>query len=91
MFSLVLLGGFGVKAWHSKRMVILFYFILFYLLLLLFFFCLFAFSGAAAPTAYGDSQARGQTGTTAASLHHSHSNTRTITHCARPGMEPASS
>ena len=30
----------------------------------------------AAPTAYGGSQARGQIGATAASLHHSHSNAR---------------
>ena len=28
----------------------------------------------AAPTAYGDSQARGRTGAAAADLHHSHSN-----------------
>ena len=45
-------------------------------LLFIYLFCLFS----TAPTAYGDSQARGQTGTTAASLHHSHSNARTITH-----------
>ena len=37
-----------------------------------FFFCLFR----TANTAYGSSQARGQTGATAASLHHSHSNPR---------------
>ena len=35
-----------------------------------FFFCLFR----AAPTAYGGSQARGQVRSTAAGLHHSHSN-----------------
>ena len=35
-----------------------------------FFFCLFR----AAPVAYGSSQARGQIGAAAASLHHSHSN-----------------
>ena len=40
-----------------------------------FFFCLFAFSRAT-PAAYGDSQARGQIGAVAPSLHRSHSNTR---------------
>ena len=40
------------------------------LLLLLLLFCFFR----AAPAAYGGSQARGQIGATAASLHHSHSN-----------------
>ena len=35
---------------------------------------LFFFSPRAAPEACGSSQARGQTGTTAAGLHHSHSN-----------------
>ena len=34
----------------------------------------------AAPMAYGGSQARGPIGATAASLHHSHSNTRSLTH-----------
>ena len=33
----------------------------------------------AAPMAYGGSQARGPIGATAASLHHSHSNTRSLT------------
>ena len=39
-----------------------------------FFFFFFLFR--AAPTAYRDSQARGQIGTTAAGLHYSHSNIR---------------
>ena len=38
------------------------------------FFVLFFFFLRAAPMAYGDSQARGQVGAVAASLHHSHSN-----------------
>ena len=40
------------------------------------FFFFFGFFFRAAPMAYGGSQARGQIGATAASLHHSHSNTR---------------
>ena len=40
-----------------------------------FFFCLFAIARAA-PMAYGGSQARGQIGAVATSLHQSHSNTR---------------
>ena len=45
-----------------------------YLFIYLFiFFCLFAISWAA-PSAYGDSQARGLVGAVAAGLHHSHSN-----------------
>ena len=58
----------------------------------------------AAPTAYGGSQARGQKGTAAASLHHSHRNARSeplsatyttahgntgsLTHRVRPGIKP---
>ena len=42
-------------------------------------FCLFR----AVPAAYGDSQARSLMGATAASLHHSHSNTRSKP-CLRP-------
>ena len=37
----------------------------------------------AAPTAYGSSQARGQIGVAAVSLHHSHSNTR-----SKPRLQP---
>ena len=44
-----------------------------------FFFCLFALSWAA-PAAYGGSQTRGLIGAAAASLHHSHSNTRSELH-----------
>ena len=39
----------------------------------------------AAPTVHGSSQAGGQLGATA------HGSTRSLTHCARPGIEPASS
>jgi len=35
--------------------------------------------------------ARGHTGAAAVSLHHSHSNARSPTHWARPGIEPLSS
>ena len=48
-----------------------------------FFFVLFR----ALPVAYGGSQARGQVGNVGASLHHSSS----LTHWARPGIEPVSS
>ena len=54
-----------------------------------FFFLLFFFSSA--PVAYGDSQARGWIGAAAAGLHHSHSNAGSLTHWARPGIEPTSS
>ena len=46
------------------------------------FFCLFAISWAA-PTAYGDSQARGLIRAVAACLHHSHSNTG-----SKPRLQP---
>ena len=47
-----------------------------------FVFCFFGFFvfSRATPTAYGGSQARGQIGTTVASLCHSHSNTRSESH-----------
>ena len=47
-----------------------------YFILLLLFFWLFR----AAPAAYGGSQARGQIEVTAASLHHSHSNSGSKLH-----------
>jgi len=50
----------------------------------LFYFCLFR----ARPTAYGGSQAMCPIGAIAAGLHHSHSNVRSLTHRARPGIEP---
>ena len=51
----------GNKAWESDNWA---------------FFFLFFFLFTAKPMAYGGSQARGLTGATAASLHHSHSNAR---------------
>ena len=45
----------------------------------------------AAPAAYGSSQSRGQIGAAAAGLHHSHSNSRSLTHRVRPGIKPTSS
>ena len=45
----------------------------------------------AATTAYVSSQARGRIRATDAGLHHNHSNARSLTHWARPGMEPESS
>ena len=51
-----------------------------------FVFCLFR----ATPTAYGGSQARGLIGAVATGLHHSHSNAGSLTHWARPGIEPTS-
>ena len=56
----------------------------------LFIFLLFVFLRAA-PVAYGDSQVKDSIGAVAASLHHSHSNARSLTHCAKPGIEPATS
>ena len=60
--------------------------------------CLFR----ATPMAHGGSQARGQIRAVAASLHHwvqalsvtyitAHSNSGSLTHCARPGIKPVSS
>ena len=43
------------------------------------------------PEAYGSSQDRGPIGAMAVSLHHSHSNTRSLTPWARPGIEPTTS
>ena len=45
----------------------------------------------AAPLAYGSSQARGQIRAVVTSLHHSHSNTGSLTWWAKLGIEPASS
>ena len=73
---------------------------------LLFSSLLFSFLFKVAPVVYGSSQARGWIGAAAAVLSHSHSNAKsephlwpmlnlqqcqTLTHWARPGMEPASS
>ena len=58
----------------------LFYFI--YLFILLF---------RATPVAYGGSQYRGPVRATAAGLCQSHSNAGSLTHRARPGIEPSSS
>ena len=54
-----------------------------------FFFFFFFFR--AAPVAYGTSWARGQIRGAAASLHHSLSNARSLTHWVRQGIEPTSS
>ena len=43
------------------------------------------------PTAYGGSQASGLIGAVADGLHHSHSNAGSLTHGARPGIEPSTS
>ena len=56
----------------------------------LFIYCLFVFSRAA-PIAYGGSQAKGLIRAVATSIHHSHSNAGSLTHWARPGIEPSSS
>ena len=59
------------------------------------FFCLFGWFFfwffRTAPVAHGGSQGRGQIGATAASLHHSHSNSGSLTRWVRPGIEPATS
>ena len=56
--------------------------------MLFFFFCSFF---RAELMTHGGSRARGPIGAIAASLHHSHSNTRSSTHWARPGIKHASS
>ena len=53
--------------------------------------CLFVHLFRVAPTAHGGSQARGRIGAVATGLRHSHSNARSLTHGARPGIEPTSS
>ena len=80
---------------HQKRISCAIFFLFFFS----FFFGLFR----AIPMAYGSSQARAQMGATAASLCHSHTrfasvtytrahgSTRSLTHWARPGIEPESS
>ena len=57
------------------------------IIILSFFLNLFRAKGAT----YRSSQARGGIGAVTASLHHSHRNARSLTHCMRPGMEPATS
>ena len=64
--------AFRLSFIHSLTQLILFYFI-----------CLFR----AAPSAYGSSQARGQIRASAASLCHSHSNTRSEPQLA-PKLDP---
>ena len=54
-------------------------------------FLYFFFFFRATLVAYGSCQARGQSGAVAASLHHSHSNARSLTHWVRPGIETATS
>ena len=54
------------------------------------FFFLFSFFRAA-PAAHGGSQARGRIGTAVAGLHHSHSHAGSLTHWARPRIEPMAS
>ena len=52
---------------------------------------IFFFFFRATPVAHGISQARGRIWAIAAGLHHSHSNAGSLTHWARPGIEPVSS
>ena len=55
------------------------------------FFFFFFFIFRAAPIAYGGSQAKGSNWSCSYSLHHSHSNARSLTHRVRPEIKPASS
>ena len=50
----------------------------------------FFFLFRATPAAFGSSQARGPIRAAAADLYHSHSNTRSLAHWARPGIESTS-
>ena len=54
-------------------------------------FYLSSFPFRASPTAYGSSQARGRIRDAAEDLRLSHGNAGSLTHRARPGIEPASS
>ena len=65
-----------------QKLICLLFFNLFYLFI---YFCFFR----SVPSAYGDCRARGPIGATAASLRHSHSNAGSLTHSAKPGIEPA--
>ena len=56
-----------------------------------FFFFFFCLLFRAAPMAYGGSQARSPIRATAAGLHYSHGNARSLTHWVRPRIEPSSS
>ena len=84
-------GTFPFFSWPLKPRLVMteaprisvFFFVFFFL----FFFCLFRPTSAA----YGGSQARGLIGATAAGLRHSHSNSGSLTHWARPGIKPNSS
>ena len=63
-----------------------------YLFIIFFFFFFFFFflPFRATSSVYGSPQARGHVGTVVASLHHSHSNAWSLTHWARPRIEPTS-
>ena len=53
--------------------------------------CFFVYFFRVTPLTYGTSQARGRIGAAVTGLHHSHSNVGSLTHWARPGIEPTSS
>ena len=67
--------------------ILVFYlFLLFLKIFFMFYFYLFIYFFRAAPMACGGSQARGQIGTVAAGLHHSHSNVGSEP-CLRPTLQ----
>ena len=80
-FLVVTSGGvlLSSSGWRLEMLPNIFFFFLS--------FCLFR----AIPSPYGGSQARSCIGAIAASLHHSHSNARSLIHWSRPGIKPASS
>ena len=93
----MLFWGIILKVWRWFIFLVCFKteFLLFFIYFLLF---------RAAPTAYGGSQTRGPIGAVVAGLYHSYSNTRSephlqptpqltgsLTHWARPGIEPTTS
>ena len=53
--------------------------------------CIYVAFWRATCLASGSSPAKGAIGAPAASIHHSHSNTGSLSHWARPGIEPTSS
>ena len=79
-------------AWEKKDFSLLLFGEVFFPFFFFFFFFSFVFClFRATPTAYGVSQARGLIRATAAGLHQSHSNARSLTHGVRPGVEPKTS
>ena len=81
----------GLWDCHKHAMEILLKFEYLWSVVLLLIFLIYFYFFRAPPSACGSSQTRGRIGAIAAGLHHSHSNSGSLTHWARPGIEPVSS